>query len=59
MSAASFDYGVDDRAALAGVGFPDEQPVFLANGRRPNGIFHEVVVDLHRKRNAEHLLTMQ
>ena len=47
LSAASFDHGVNDRAALAGVGFADEQPVFLADGRRPNRIFHEVVVDLH------------
>ena len=46
LSAAGFDHGVDDRAALAGVSFANEQPVFLADGRGPNRIFHEVVVDL-------------
>ena len=33
--------------ASAGVGFANEQPVFLADRRGPNRIFHEVVVDLH------------
>jgi len=44
---AAFDQGINDGAALAGIGFPDEEPVFLADGSRPNGIFHQVVVDLH------------
>ena len=45
-AAAAFDDSVDDRAALAGTGFADEEPVFLSNGGGANGIFHEVIVDL-------------
>lgn len=45
-AAAAFDDGVDDRAALAGTCFADEEPVFLAEGGRADGILHEVIVDL-------------
>ena len=45
-AAATLDERVDDGAALPGVGVSDEQPVFLADGRGPNGVFHKVVVDL-------------
>lgn len=44
---AAFDDGVDDGAALAGFGVADEEPVFLAESGGANGVFHEVVVDLH------------
>ena len=44
---AAFDHGVDDGAALAGLGFADEEPVFLADGGGANGVFHQVVIDLH------------
>ena len=47
VPAASFDQGVNDYASLAGVSFPHEQPIYLADGRGPNRIFHEVVIDLH------------
>jgi hypothetical protein len=43
LSAASFDHGVDDGAALTSVSFANEQPVFLADGRGTNGIFHPVM----------------
>jgi hypothetical protein len=39
-AAAVFDDGVDDRAALAGIGIADEEPVFLADGRGTNGVFY-------------------
>ena len=51
---AGFDDGVDDRSALTGSGFADEQPVFLANGGWSNGIFHEVIIDLHSAVFQEH-----
>ena len=31
-AAAAFDDGVEDGAAFAGLGFADEEPVFLADG---------------------------
>jgi hypothetical protein len=43
---AVFNDGVNDRAALAGIGVADEEPVFLADGSGANGIFHEVVATL-------------
>ena len=45
-AAAGFDDGVDDRSALAGSRFSDEEPVFLSNGGGANGVFNEIVVDL-------------
>ena len=44
---AAFNHGVDDGAPFTGIRFPNEQPILLANGRGPDGILHEVVVDLH------------
>jgi hypothetical protein len=41
------DQGVNDRVAPAGVCRAEEQPVFLANRRGANGVFHQVVVNLH------------
>jgi hypothetical protein len=46
-SAAALDDGVEDRAAVTGLSIAQEQPVLLSDGGRPNGIFHEVVVDLN------------
>ena len=46
-AAAVFDEGVDDGAALSGIGIADEEPIFLADGRGTDGIFHEVIVELH------------
>ncbi len=43
---ATFDDGVDDRAAHAGLGLADEEPVLLADGGRADGVFDEIVVDL-------------
>ena len=40
------DHGVEDRAAFAGPGGADEEPVLLPDGRGANGVFDEVVVDL-------------
>src|SRR5271165_1332766 len=39
------DDRVDDRRALAGVGVADKQPVLLADRRRSDRIFNEVVVE--------------
>lgn len=44
--ATAFDYRVEDRAAFARPGVADEEPVFLADGRRADGVLHAVVVDL-------------
>ena len=44
-SAATFDNRVDHGAALSGLGVSKKQPVLLADSRRPNGIFHSIVVD--------------
>ena len=46
-SAATFDEGINNRAAFAGSGIAHEQPVLLAAGGGPDGIFHQVVVNLH------------
>src|SRR5277367_338347 len=53
-AAAGLDNAVDDRAALSGSGFADEEPVFLANGGGSNGVFDEVVVDLQSAIFQEH-----
>jgi hypothetical protein len=37
---AAFNQGINDGAALARIRFTDEEPVFLADGRGPNGVFH-------------------
>lgn len=44
--AAAFDEGVEDGAAFSGLGLAEEQPILFAQGRGPDGIFHEVIVDL-------------
>ena len=44
---ATLDNGVKDGAALAGIGIAQAQPVLLSKSGRPNGVFHEVVVDLN------------
>ena len=44
--AKAFDDGVDDGAAFAAGGVPDEGPVLLPNGRGPDGVFHEVMPPL-------------
>jgi hypothetical protein len=45
-AAATFDNGVKNGAALAGRGIAEEQPILLFDSGRPNGVFHEIVVDL-------------
>lgn len=45
MALAGDDQRVEDGGALAGVGVADEEPVLLAEGRRPDGVFDEVVVE--------------
>jgi hypothetical protein len=45
-AAATFDDGVKNGAALAGRGIAEEQPILLSDSGRPNGVFHEIVVDL-------------
>ena len=32
---------------MAGSGFAEEEPVLLSEGGWPNGVFHEVVIDLN------------
>lgn len=39
------DHGKEDRAALAGIGSPDKEPVLGAELGRPDGVLGEVVVD--------------
>ena len=46
-TAAAFNDGVDDRADLTGIGVADEEPVLLADGRGADGVFDQVVVNLH------------
>ena len=41
-----FDQSVNDGAALAGFFGAEEQPVLFADGGRPDGILHPVVVNL-------------
>ena len=45
-TSAALDDGVEDGAAFPGLGFANEQPVFLSEGGGPDGIFDEVLVDL-------------
>ena len=47
LAAAGFYDGVEDGAFLSRLGCPDEEPVLFSDGGRTNGIFNEVVVDLH------------
>ena len=44
MALAGNNDRVNNGRALTGAGVADEQPVLLADGRRPDGIFNEVVV---------------
>ena len=43
---ATLDNGVKDGAAVAGIGIAEKQPVLFPKSGGPNGVFHEVVVDL-------------
>ena len=45
-TAAAFDDGIKDGAALTGLGFADEQPVLFSECGWPDGIFHEILIDL-------------
>ena len=45
-SSAGFDDRVDNRTALAGFGFAEEEPVLLAQRRRPDRVLDLVIVDL-------------
>ena len=40
---AAFDHRVNNRAAFARPGVADEEPVFLADGGGPNGVFAQVM----------------
>ena len=48
VPATAFDDRVDHGASPAGLGVADEEPVFLAQGGRADGVFDQVVVDLDR-----------
>ena len=45
-TAAAFDDGIKDSAALTGFGFADELPVLFSKGSWADRIFHEVLIDL-------------
>jgi hypothetical protein len=45
VALAGYDDRVDDRRALAGVGVAYKEPVLLADRRRPDRVFDEVVVE--------------
>ena len=49
MALAGDDKRVDDGGTLAGVGMANEEPVFLADGGRPDRIFDEVIVDARER----------
>jgi hypothetical protein len=44
---AAFNEGINDGGPFSGVGLANEEPVLLSQGRGPDGIFHQVVVDLY------------
>ena len=44
---ATLNDGLEDGAALAGIGIAEEQPVLFSKSGRPNGVFHKVIVYLH------------
>ena len=54
-TAAALDNRVNDRAALASLCRADEKPVLLPDGRRANGVFNQVVVDLQTTVTEENL----
>ena len=43
--AATLDDGVEDGAALAGIGIAEEEPVFLSERGGTNGVLDEIIVD--------------
>ena len=45
-AAATLDNSVEDGAALAGVGIAEKQPVLFSESGRPDGVFHQVIIDL-------------
>src|SRR4051812_19370835 len=46
-AAATLDDGVNDCAALTGVGFADEQPVLFSEGGGANGVLDEIIVQFN------------
>src|SRR5271155_1186420 len=46
VALAVFDQSVDDGAALARFFGAEEEPVLFADGSGPDGILHQVVIDL-------------
>ena len=46
VTPARYDDRVEDGGALTGTGIPDEQPVLLANRQGPDGVFHQISVEL-------------
>ncbi len=46
-AAAALQDCVEDGGFLSGFGCPDKEPVLFADGRGPDGILDQIVVDLH------------
>ena len=44
---AGLEQGVVDRAGLSGIGTAEEEPVLFPDSGGSNGVFDEIVVDLH------------
>jgi len=44
---AAFDHGINDGSPFSRIRIAHEQPVLLADGRGADGVFDQVVVDLH------------
>jgi len=47
---AAFNDGVQDRAAISGFGFTDEQPIAFPDGGGADGIFYAEVPIMPRRR---------
>ena len=45
MALTRDDDGVNDRGALASIGMTNEEPVLFPDGRGPDGVLDEVIVD--------------
>ena len=54
LASAVFDDRVEDGSALARIDVAHEEPVLLSNGSGTDGVFDEVVVDLHAPVLQEH-----
>ena len=45
MALTGDDERIDDGGSVAGIGVPNEQPVLFSDGRGPDGLFDQVVID--------------